>query len=144
MLGMGIRLLGSAARLVRFGRDRRGSITIEMGFAAIAFTMLVTGVDSFGSILFVQANMMNAARDTARSMAVGAIAGTQPAAQTYATARMINWGIVYTVVPTYPGAIGGDVVIEITAPMSDAALIDYLNLFGGKTLRAKVTTRREV
>jgi Flp pilus assembly protein TadG len=144
MLSMKNRLLGGAARIARFGRERSGSITVEMGFAAIAFTMLLTGVISFGSILFIQANMMNAARDTARSIAVGSLAATTTAAKPYAEARMVNWGITYTVTPS-TAVIAGvtDVTVEISAPMSQAALIDYMNLFGSKTVRARVSMRSE-
>jgi Flp pilus assembly protein TadG len=88
------RLLGGLARC---RGDERGVISIEMALSAIAFVMLVTGVISFGSILFIQANMMNAARDTARSLAVGEIQSTD--AQTYAEARMVDFGFAYVVTP---------------------------------------------
>jgi Flp pilus assembly protein TadG len=134
-------LLGGLRRIGRCGRDRRGVISIEMALSAIAFVMLVTGVISFGSILFIQANMMNAARDTARSLAVGEIADTQ--AQTYAEARMVDFGFAYTVTPTMPTGGSQDVIVEITAPMSGAALVDYLGLFTSQTLRARVSMRAE-
>jgi Flp pilus assembly protein TadG len=135
------RLLACGARIVRCRRDERGVISIEMALSAIAFVMLVTGVISFGSILFIQANMMNAARDTARSLAVGEIQSTD--AQTYAEARMVDFGFAYVVTPTMPAGGSQDVVVEITAPMSGAALIDYLGLFASQTLRARVAMRSE-
>ena len=136
------RLLGCARRIERCRRDQRGVISIEMALSAIAFVMLVTGVISFGSILFIQANMMNAARDTARSLAVGEITSGQ--AQTYAEARMVDFGFAYVVTPTMPNPPTNlDVVVEITAPMSGAALVDYLGLFASQTLRARVSMRTE-
>jgi hypothetical protein len=141
MMRLKDRLFGLGARIARFGRHEGGAIAAEMALAAIAFTMLVTGVVSFGGILFIQANMMNAARDTARSLAVGDITAGQ--AQAYAEARMVNWGIDYTVTPTMPAGGSTDVIVDITAPMSQAALIDYMNLFGSQTIRARVSMRSE-
>ena len=125
--------LGLRSFTRKFAKGRDGSVSVEMGVAAIMFTTLITGLISFGSLFFVQGSMGDAARDAVRRMATGELDTTQ--AQTYAQAELVNWGMTYTVVATNDGT---EATINITVPMGEAALIDFLGIFSG-TLSASVT-----
>ena len=116
-----------------FARSQDGSISVEMGFATILFTTLLTGTISVGSLFFVQGSMFDASRDAVRRVASGELTPTE--AETYAQDKLINWGMTYTVVAT---ADGTDATVNITVPMGDAALIDFLGVFSGE-LAATVT-----
>jgi Flp pilus assembly protein TadG len=116
-----------------FARRKDGSVSIEMGFATIVFVTLLTGLIGFGSVFFVQGSMADAARDTVRRVATGQM--TTAEAQTYAQGHLINWGMTYTVTATNDGT---DATVQISVPMSQAALIDFLGLFTGN-LAASVT-----
>ena len=125
--------LGLRSFTRKFAKGQDGSVSVEMGVAAIMFTTLITGLISFGSLFFVQGSMGDAARDAVRRMATGELDTTQ--AQTYAQAELVNWGMTYTVVATNDGT---EATINITVPMGEAALIDFLGIFSG-TLSASVT-----
>lgn len=118
--------------------DQRGVIAIEFAFILPIFLLLFAGIIQFGAIFFLQNNMASVAQDTSRRVAVGEMTSSE--AETYANGKLINWGVTYTVDVTEPGT---DVVVDISAPLSQAALIDLHNFFDGATLRAQSTARRE-
>ncbi len=121
----------SIARI--FAKREDGSVSIEMGIATIVFTTMLTGLISFGSLFFIQGSMGDAARDAVRRVATGEMTTAQ--AQTYAQSHLIDWGMTYTVTATNDGT---DATVNITVPMGDAALIDFLGIFSGE-LAATVT-----
>ena len=110
-----------------FAKSEDGAISVEMGFAAIVFTTMLTGLISFGSLFFVQGSMADTARDTVRRVATGELTPTE--AQTYAQNSLINWGMAYSVTATNDGT---DAIVNITVPMADAALVDFLGMFSGE------------
>ena len=116
-----------------FVRREEGTAAVEMGFVTIFFVTLLTGLISFGSIYFVKGNMADAARDTARRMALGELSTTD--APAHALAKLVNWGMTYTINATNDGT---DAVVSISVPMGEAGLIDFLGLLGG-TLSSSVT-----
>ena len=118
-----------------FAKGEEGSVAVEMGFATVVFTTMLTGLISFGSLFFIQGSMTDAARDAARRVATGELTTTQ--AETYAQGNLINWGMTYLVTATIEGG-GTEAKVEISVPMSDAALIDMLGLFSGN-LSASMT-----
>ncbi len=117
----------------RFIRREDGVVAVEMGFVTIFFVTLITGLISFGSLYFVKGNMSDAARDTARRIALGELSPAD--APAHALGKLINWGMTYTVTATNDGT---DAVVSISVPMGEAGLIDFLGLFGG-TLSSSVT-----
>lgn len=119
-------------------RDRRGATAIEFAFILPIFLLMVAGIVQFGAIFFLQNNMSSVAQDTSRRVAVGQLTATE--AETYAEGKLVNWGVSYTVAVTEPDS---DVVVDISAPLSEAALIDLHGFFDGATLRAQSTARRE-
>ncbi len=123
--------LRSACR--SFARHEEGSIAIEMGMSSIFFVMLISGMVSFGSVFFIQGHMADAARDTARRVALGQLSPTE--ANSFAQNRLVNWGMTYSVTTTNDGT---DATVVITVPTAQAAIIDYMGLFSGN-LSASVT-----
>lgn len=119
-------------------RDRAGVAALEFAFLLPVFLLMLTGVIQFGAIFFLQNNMAGVAQDTSRRVAVGEM--TSAEGQTYAEGNLINWGATFTVAVTEPGS---DVLVDISVPLSDAALVDLHGFFNGKTLRAQSTARRE-
>ncbi len=88
--------------------------------------------------------MADVARETARRAAVGEFA--QAEAEQFAQNRLLNWGVNYNVVVDLPDPNDPndtDVDVQISLPMSQAALIDVLGLFQSGTLTAAVTAREE-
>ena len=132
-LSSGLPAWRSAAKT--FTRSKDGSVSIEMGFATIVFTSLLAGMISFGSLFFVQGSMADSARDTVRRLATGELTPVQ--AQIYAQGNLIDWGagVTYTVTATNDGT---DASVNISVPMVDAALIDFLGILSGN-LTASVT-----
>jgi hypothetical protein len=106
---------------------------------------VLTGIIQFGAVLFIQHNMGEVARESARRVAVGAMTQTQ--AEQFVDDTLVNWGTTFdvavTVVPDPADPTESDVDVVITAPMSEVALIDILGVFKGRTLRAASTMRVE-
>ena len=121
------------SRFRSFIRHEEGSVAVEMGISSVFFVMLISGMASFGSLFFIQGNMADAARDTARRVALGQITPEQ--ANDFVQDRLVNWGMTYTVTATNDGT---DATVQISVPTADAAIIDYMGMFSGN-LRASVT-----
>ncbi len=117
---------------------QEGVAALEFAFLLPVFLLMLTGVIQFGAIFFVQNNMASVAQDTSRRVAVGELTATE--GKTYAEGALVNWGVVFTVAVTEPGT---DVLVDISAPLADAALIDLHGFFEGGTLRAQSTARQE-
>src|SRR3546814_15251524 len=83
--------------------------------------MLLFGIIQFGSVLFLHNNMVNAARETARRMAV--VESFDAAqAQSYAETYLSDWNLHFSfaIVPP-PGA--PDVSVQISVPAPWATLM---------------------
>ncbi len=118
-----------------------GLVTLEAALVLPLLILITLGLTGLGSIMFIQNNMLHAARETARSLAVGDT--TLGEAHDTAANHLLNWEEVnFTVTPTEPNA--SDVSVEITTPLSEAALVDVLGIFSSGTLRARVTMKKEI
>ena len=100
------------------------------------------GTIQFGHVLHTQQLMVNAAREAARSFAVGASNSAQ--AQQLARGLLASTTLVYTVTVTQaPSAGGNDVTVQITTPMAAAALVNVLDVVFAGNIQASVTMRVE-
>ncbi len=136
-------------RMPRALRDWRrsdgGATAVEFAFILPVLLMIVAGIVQFGAIFFLQNNMANAAREAARALAVGSIASTTETTQ-LVEQKLVNWGVTFTVDTTLPDPsdpTDTDFTVVITAPLSEAAIFDYLGVFQGGTLRAAASMREE-
>jgi Flp pilus assembly pilin Flp len=125
-------------------RDRQGATAVEFAFIIPVVLLVFAGIIQLGSIFFLQNHMTNVAREAARRYVVGEL--DESAAETWADGELPNWGVTYTVdlTPPDPGdPADRDVLMTISVPMSDAAMVDILGLFQTGTLQASVTMREE-
>ena len=138
------RLRGLRARLRQSLRDNRGVAAVEFAFVLPIIILLLAGVIQFGMLLFLQNHMTNVARETSRRVAVGEL--TKDEAKSEAECDLVNWGISYDVDVTVPDGSDPDdkdIIVTISAPMSEASLIDILGIFGEGKLQTAVTMRQE-
>ena len=125
-------------------RSERGVASVELALAIPFVLLVLSGIIQFGFVLFLQSHVADVARETARRVAVGEF--EQAEAEQFAQDKLLNWGVNYLVVVTLPDPSDPndtDVDVQISLPMSQAALIDFLGLLQSGTLAATVTARAE-
>lgn len=122
----------------KLGR-RRGVALVETALVILLLVIILLGIIDIGYVFFVQHNMVNAARDAARAVAVRD--GTSQAAIDVAQDRLsdipLNFDISVTV-PDGSDPDDRDVAVLITTPLQAASF----GLLSG-VLRADVTMRME-
>jgi len=127
-------------QVTRFWKSQRGTAALETAIMLPVLVTLTFGTISAGSLLFVQNNITHAARETARSIAVGDAEVGEAAY--IANSHLLNWnGLNFSVQATQPTA--NDVRVQITVPMSQAALVDVLGIFSSGQLQSDITWRME-
>jgi len=124
-------------------KDDGGAIAAEFALVFPVLILVVFAIIQLGSILFLHNNMINTARETVRRMAVAELNETE--AEQFATNILTTWGGAFNVDATEPDPANPadrDVTVQITIPLTDAALIQFPPLPGGN-LTATATMRRE-
>ena len=133
-------------RGTRYRDSESGAAGIEFALIVPVIVIIMTGIIQFGAIFFLQNNMTNAAREAARALAVGQIS-TDSEMQNIVNGILVDWGVDFLPTidnipdPTDPN--NNEFTVLITAPLSQAAIIDYLGIFDGKTLSASASVRQE-
>lgn len=125
-----------------FCKERSGAALLEFAFLTPILLLLITGIIQFGSLFFLENNMANVARDTARRLAVGDLV-TKAEAKTHVQDALVNWGATFTVNVTEPDATSNDYVVQISVPMADASIVDPFGLMDSGNLSAQSTMRQE-
>ncbi|MFT6773041.1 MAG: Flp pilus assembly protein TadG [Paracoccaceae bacterium] len=119
-------------------RNDRGTATLEFVLWLPVFVTIIALVTDLSFIYTTNANMWDAARDTARRMAVRQL--DVPAAELFArNAIVVGSPENFTVI----ASDGDDVVVEITSSASDASVFGVLTAVMPITLSARVTMMRE-
>ncbi len=129
--------------LRRLGKDQSGAAAVEFVFILPILLLLFSGILQFGSVMFLDSHMTNVAREASRRVAVGEL--TETDATTMVQAALVNWGVTYQVnIATADAGDGNqNVVVNISLPLADAALMDVLGLFANGDLSTSVTMRME-
>ena len=126
-------------------RDGRGAAAVEMAFVIPVLVLFLTGIVQLGWLLFLQNNMGDVARDTARRLAVGYL--TAADAPSYAQGQLINWGsgtfTVTTAMPDPADPNDRDITVLVSIPMADVALLDIVGVFQNGDMTATSTMRQE-
>ena len=111
-----------------------GVSVVEFALVVPFLALLFTGIIQIGGIFYVHHNMTTVAQETVRLIAVGQI--TTDDANTFAQGRLIGWDITYTV---NAQESGGDVTVSISAPLSEASLVDILGWFQSGDVSTEAT-----
>ncbi len=119
-----------------FASNQRGVAAVEFAFVLPMLIMLLAGIVQMGLMFFVHHNMLSVSQETVRLVAVGEL--TTSEGETYANDHLTSWDITYDISVQQQGS---DIVVDITAPLSDVALIDYLGLFQSGNMTARTTMR---
>ena len=140
----------------RFVLSRCGASAAEFALVFPVFMLCLFGITAFASTLFIENNMVNAARESVRQMAVLEAPGDgndvqcdAQQAQTVGTAEYVAcsyltfWGTDFTVNASTDCPAEDKATVEITLDASQAAVMDVFGFFNGKELTAKVTMRKE-
>ncbi len=134
--------------------DKSGANVVEFAIVAPVVLLIVLGIIQFGMILFTYNNMVQAAREAARTLAVQETTAAE--AQQIALNQLGFSGLPFTITACEPDAVpphgpacvapldpASDVSVTITVPLSEATLVDILGLFVSGDLEATVTMRKE-
>ena len=152
----------------RIARCNKGISSVEFVIILPLLMMFLFSIISFGSVLYIQSNMENAAREAVRRLAVsdatrctaggggtGACTGatvdcdaviTGGTAEDFACTYLANWQVDFEVaVEANPSGLDcSELIVTVTLPnASEAALADVFGFFDGRTLTADVTMREE-
>ncbi len=128
-------------------KDKSGSNVVEFAIVAPLLLLIILGIMQFGMILFTYNNMVQAAREAARTLAVQETTATD--AQQIALNQLGFSGLPFTVTICEPDTVpcagnpASDVSVTITVPLSEATIVDILGLFSAGDLEATVTMRKE-
>ena len=146
----------TGARLQRFVSSRRGAAAAEFALVIPVFMLMLFGITAFASTLFIENNMVNAARESVRQMAVleapytpGAVQCDSPQAQVVGSAEYVActyltfWGTDFTVNASTDCPVDDKATVQITLDASRAAVMDVFGFFNDKTLTAEVSMRKE-
>jgi len=123
----------------------RGNATMELVVVLPFLLAVLFGIIEFGSVMYTRHNMIQAAREAARTLAIQDGSVAQATAVANDRLSMMP-GVNFTVNITAPASeddADQDVTVEITAPLSEAALADPMKLMGDSVLRARAVMRKE-
>jgi hypothetical protein len=140
-------------RLLRMLRCDRGAALVEFTLIAPILIFLTSGIIQFGYVFFIQNTMQNLARDAARGISVGELDGSTgdvtcpgggaDSAQALICAGVADFSGTFTVNAVEPANPGEDVIVTVSLPMADAAVMDVLDVMSSGTLTASATMRME-
>ena len=156
-------MIRNTRNIIRSGEScRRGAATVEMAIVAPVLILIFGGIISFGLLFFLHNNMINAAREAARGLAVGELtvggstscdgSPTPGSAEAVVCGQLSGWpGLNFTLSACSPALPGPncveplDVAVEITIPISEAVLMDVFRFFEDEEfkLKARVVMREE-
>jgi Flp pilus assembly protein TadG len=119
--------------------DNRGAVAIEFAILLPVLIAMLFAIIQYGLVLSTRQLMVYAARESARSYAIGE--STEAEAEALAISLLNNASLNYDVVIDDDGT---DVTLSITVPMAEAAIINALetSLMSGN-IAVSVTMRLE-
>jgi Flp pilus assembly protein TadG len=136
------RIMRSAGTKSQFALNEDGGAMVEFTIMAPMFFLLVFGMIEWGSIYWLENNMVYAAREGARTFAVQ----NATIASTNATTckALSGTGQQFTVSTTdlCPGL--QDVRVSVSVAGDKASLFNWLGMFTGVTFSSSASMRREI
>ena len=151
------RAAGRRARAaILFASSRDGAAASEFVLVLPVFILCLFSIVAFATALFMENNMVNAAREAVREMAVteapfspGTVscdsdeAAILDSAEYVACTYLTFWGTDFLVDASDECPAEDKATVRISVDASQAALMDIFGFFEGKTLTAEVTMRKE-
>lgn len=147
---------GRIREAARFVVSNDGAAAAEFVLVLPVFVLCLFSIVAFATALFMENNMVNAAREAVREMAVteapfspGAVrcdseeAAIVDSAEYVACRYLTFWGTDFTVDASDACPGEDKATVRISVDASQAALMDIFGFFEGKTLTAEVTMRKE-
>ncbi len=141
---------------IPFAASESGAAASEFVLVLPVFILCLFSIIAFATALFIENNMINAAREAVREMAVteapfspGAVrcdsleAAIVDSAEYIACAYLTFWGTDFLVDASDGCPAEDRATVRISVDASQAALLDIFGFFEGKTLTAEVTMRKE-
>lgn len=121
--------------------QRNGSALLEFALALPVLLFILLGIMEFASVFFVRHAILHAAREASRSYAIGE--STQEEAEALALAQLsaVQADFAASASPQSDSSV--ERWVEVSLPISQAALGDPLNVLGDSDLTVRVTMRRE-
>jgi Flp pilus assembly protein TadG len=146
--------------MILFAFSRSGAAASEFVLVLPVFILCLFSIVAFATALFMENNMVNAAREAVREMAVtmavteapfspGAVrcdsqeAAIVDSAEYVACTYLTFWGTDFFVDASDECPAEDKATVRISVDASQAALMDIFGFFEGKTLTAEVTMRKE-
>ncbi len=141
----------------RFAGCSKGICSVEFVIVLPVLMLFLFSIITFGSLLYVHANMENAARESVRRMAVAeapaagvpvsctSVQATTPGtAENYACTYLVDWPVGFLIEAKADDVDCSELTVTVElANASEAALADVFGFFDGKTLSAEVVMRKE-
>ena len=131
-------------RLAQPNRAESGIAAVEFAMVLPVMLMIVLGIMQFGSIFHIRNAMTDVARQAARSLSVGEV--NETSAKQTALDSLSAWSMTFTVVTSMPDPsvpTDRDVSVNISVPLSQASIVDFLGLFATGNVASSVTMRME-
>ena len=129
-------------------QSESGAALVEFTVMVPLFLLFVFGIIEFGMIFFHQTNMLDAARDTARTIATCKFE-PQTAAQiacNYLACNDPNLSIQNVSVKSTDSCTAantqGDIAVQVSVATTAATFFNYLGMFTGNTLQAQVRMQK--
>lgn len=139
--------------VLRALRCDRGAAMVEFTLVLPILIFLTAGIVQFGYVFFVKNTMQNLAREAARGIAVGELTGSGsnvacPGGAADSGEKLVCDGVAafsgtFTVNAVDPPDAGDDVIVTVTLPMQDAAVMDVLDVMSSGTITTDATMRKE-
>jgi Flp pilus assembly protein TadG len=119
-------------------QNESGATLVEFTVIMPLFFLILFGIIEYGTIFFLQYNMLNAARTAARTISVQ---GSTPAAAAQTACNCLpGSGQTYTITSSNSCPASS---VNISTPSATASVFNYLGMFTGNTLQAQVTMHIE-
>lgn len=128
------------SKLAGLWRHCGAAAAVEMALVVPVLLMFLLGIIQFGSLLFLHHQMTVTANDVARRVAVGELNETAAIAE--ASSRLAGWKATFAVDVGAPAA--DEVGVNISVPMAEVAIVNFVQFLGTGTLVAQAIMRKEV
>jgi Flp pilus assembly protein TadG len=128
------------------GWIRRAVVAVEMALVLPLLLIVLVGSIQYGAIFYLKNNMISAAREGARVMAIKDATAAQ--GQQAALKYLAGWSLIFNItshVPPSGSTVDHDVWVDIKTPFSAAApMLNAFNLVPAGDVHARATMRKEI